>query len=225
MSTLGYWSIQGKAAPIKLMIKAQSKVEIEFKSYTEGAEWFGKDKLEILKTNPFANLPYYTDESGTTIAETGAIFRALGTKFGFIGQNCTELANVESVDGILEDCFSFIRALFAKDSYQDKKSAEHEKMIKLMTKLDTFLSNHKFASGSDQLTWVDFKLFWFFGLFSKYSSKVAAMENLVKHASNVSAAAGSGFVDFYENMSATVPVLPSSAAWGGDVLSKLKAEF
>ena len=65
------------------------------------------------------------------------------------------------------------------------------------TKIDKYLEKCKFAAG-DEISWVDYKLLYWFGVFEKYSSKIASLRNLHKHRNFVINASCNDFKEYYE---------------------------
>src|SRR4051794_40946240 len=55
---LGYWKIRGLASLLRHLL-AYCEVPFQNKFYTDGNEWFGKDKQEL--GFKFPNLPYIID--------------------------------------------------------------------------------------------------------------------------------------------------------------------
>ena len=75
-------------------------------------ETWSKDAKTLSKDYPFSALPFYKDESGKIISGTGSILRSLGIKFGFIAVSWEDCANVETIDGVLCECFDIIKEIF-----------------------------------------------------------------------------------------------------------------
>ena len=86
---LGYWDIRGLGEPIR-MLHVLLALPLEEKLYADPRAW-AHDRA-LLET-PFANLPYYTDSSGT-YCETGAILahvcRAHGTPLSQETRECQQ---------------------------------------------------------------------------------------------------------------------------------------
>jgi len=81
---LGYWAIRGLGAPMRMLLQ-YAGADFEDKRYADPKEWFGKDKPELQKKNPLANLPYLVD-GDVVVCQTNAIFDYLGDRYGLSGE-------------------------------------------------------------------------------------------------------------------------------------------
>ena len=94
--TIGYWSIRGLGAPLRMMAEFAGASYIARLHNVEPVEgggfntddWF-IPKEELKKKNPLINLPYIVDD-GVVITQTNACMEYLGTKFNLMGKTTLE---------------------------------------------------------------------------------------------------------------------------------------
>lgn len=142
MLTVGYWSIRGLAAPLRMMVMYNNIplvchnyecVENETKDGYDRSDWYNV-KPQFQEKNPLMNLPYVID-GDLIVTQSNACLQYLGRKFDMIGSNpkeqidcdqllceCTDLRN--SVVGIgyssLKNIRAWLDSMEAKDSNLDK---------------------------------------------------------------------------------------------------------
>jgi glutathione S-transferase len=103
---LGYWSIRGLGAPLRMMLSAADvnhwailydMVEKEEGSW--GCESFMKDKVWLHKEySPLVNLPFLIDcEHDQVISQANAIYAYLGRKLNMLGDNEHDQAKCEEL--------------------------------------------------------------------------------------------------------------------------------
>lgn len=164
---LGYWGIRGLGSPLRLLLEYVG-ADYEDKHYTDGVEWFEKDKPELLKKNAFANLPYIVD-GDTVICQTNAIFEYLGDRYGLNGNSMKQKQlNAQALAEIYDLRNAIIDLVYAfKDKCRDDK--EFEVKMKLhategykvaYSKLENFFKMNKgpFSCGLNICT-ADFHIF------------------------------------------------------------------
>lgn len=202
----GYWGIQGLGQSIRyLLISADA--DYKETSFNDFESWFGKAKPELQKETPFANLPYLKDD-GKVITQSGAILRYLGCKLGYTGKDAQAKIDSEVVFGVLQDLWSkVVKLIFNKEQYEDNKSKAHDEILALLTNINTHLEGRKFVAG-DSLVWTDFFLYYVFTIFTRYSSKIAALSNANRYMADFNTAAGDKFVAHFEKIKGVQPVFP-----------------
>jgi glutathione S-transferase len=100
--TVGYWSIRGLAAPLRMMVMyANHPLNNVMYDLTEtdgaynGSCWFSV-KPELKEKNPLMNLPYVID-GDNVITQSNACLSYLGRKLNLWGVNETEISQVEQL--------------------------------------------------------------------------------------------------------------------------------
>jgi glutathione S-transferase len=107
--TLGYWSIRGLGAPLRMMIMAADSITLNAVNYDltlkpestvselkfDASDWFEK-KPALKGINPLMNLPYLID-GDTVVAQTNACFTYLGRRLNMLGSNEKELCQCEQL--------------------------------------------------------------------------------------------------------------------------------
>ena len=101
--TIGYWSIRGLAAPLRMMMM---HANVPFHSATydvvakEGGGWdisdWSSQKPALKAKNPLMNLPYLVD-GDVVVAQTNACFLYLGRKLKMLGSNELELTECKLI--------------------------------------------------------------------------------------------------------------------------------
>lgn len=101
--TVGYWSIRGLGAPLRMMCSyADVKYIAQNHDCTPKEDggfdlkpWFD-DKVALKERNPLMNLPYILDGEAV-VCQTNACFAYLGRKFGLLGSNEMETSQCEQL--------------------------------------------------------------------------------------------------------------------------------
>ena len=101
--TVGYWSIRGLGAPLRMMVMYAgcplNAVNYDLKVKEGGgfdaSEWFSA-KPEFKARNPFINLPYIED-GDVLISQSNACLSYLGRKLGFWGTTPAEEIECEQL--------------------------------------------------------------------------------------------------------------------------------
>jgi glutathione S-transferase len=102
--TVGYWSIRGLGAPLRMMIM-YSGTPLNAANYDgfptedgnfDRSSWFASAKEELRKKNPLINLPYIVD-GDHVISQTNACFTYLGRKLNMLGNNEVELSQCDQL--------------------------------------------------------------------------------------------------------------------------------
>merc|ERR1712226_717661 len=220
----GYWGIQGLGQPMRYMFAA-SGTAYKATDYTDMPAWFGEHKPNLFKETPFANLPYLKDE-GRVIVQSGAVVRYLGDKLGYLGDNNVDSRiNCDIIDGVLRDFWAkLVKLMFAKDTYEANKEKAHEEMLGLLTQINTFLESTKFVGGS-KIVWADFFLYYVLTIFTRWSSKMAALSNFSKYMSDFEKAAGEPLVNFVNEIKDKQPMFPPGLVAIEGTLESMKKEF
>ena len=100
---VGYWSIRGLAAPLRMMCE-YAAVDYNPKTYElqaqegggwDASAWFGV-KPALVVRNALMNLPYVID-GDVVVSQTNACFAYLGRKLGLYGANDLETLKCEQV--------------------------------------------------------------------------------------------------------------------------------
>eukprot|EP00455_Lapot_gusevi_P028499 TRINITY_DN3043_c0_g3_i1.p1 TRINITY_DN3043_c0_g3~~TRINITY_DN3043_c0_g3_i1.p1 ORF type:complete len:303 (-),score=103.71 TRINITY_DN3043_c0_g3_i1:132-938(-) len=102
--TVGYWSIRGLAAPLRMMVMYRGVtlnaenydcVENETKNGFDHSSWFSV-KPQLKAKNPLINLPYVID-GDVVVTQSNACFAYLGRKLGLMGKDLLELTECEQL--------------------------------------------------------------------------------------------------------------------------------
>jgi glutathione S-transferase len=101
--TVGYWSIRGLGAPLRMMAMyagcplnaVNYDCRIKEGGGYDGSDWFN-DKPELKAKNPFINLPYIQD-GDVLVTQTNACLSYMGRKLGLWGNNPTEETECEQL--------------------------------------------------------------------------------------------------------------------------------
>ena len=91
--TIGYWNIRGLGAPLRMMAEFAGE-PYHAKLFDSSNDEWATYKAELIKINPFANLPFVRD-GDRVITQSNACMSYLGTKFGLLGKDDEERAQVE----------------------------------------------------------------------------------------------------------------------------------
>lgn len=100
---LGYWSIRGLGAPLRMMLCAARAPHWVALYHVKGDKenwnkesWINDKGWMSKEFNPFTNLPFLIDtQTQNIICQTNAIFSYLGKEFNMLGLNKTEAAKCE----------------------------------------------------------------------------------------------------------------------------------
>ncbi len=101
--TVGYWSIRGLAAPLRMMVlfanAPLNAVNYDCRPTADGrfdrSDW-KQVKPDLKEKNPLINLPYVLD-GDIIVSQTNACFSYLGRKFGLWGNNSMEEMECEQL--------------------------------------------------------------------------------------------------------------------------------
>lgn len=127
--TVGYWTIRGLAAPLRMMVcysgRPLENIMYDAAPTADGgfdkSSWFD-EKPALKKKNPFINLPYVID-GDTVISQTNACLSYLGRSLDMFGDNPIEASEAEQLLCELMD----LRNLTTGHAYGRSKqtSSEH----------------------------------------------------------------------------------------------------
>lgn len=124
--TVGYWSIRGLGAPLRMMVMYANNttqscvlkaINYDLKEKEgggwDGSEWFGK-KQPLKEKNPLMNLPYVQD-GDVLVSQSNACFQYLGEKLGLWGKSrADEIKCMELLCEVMD-----IRNAFTNFCYRD----------------------------------------------------------------------------------------------------------
>ena len=111
---VGYWSIRGLGAPLRLMCEYANvgyesrlhNVEAKQDGTYDMSDWH-VPKAELKKKQPLINLPYVIDD-GVIVTQSNACMEYLGEKFGLMGTNPVERSECTmllcQVKDLRDDC-------------------------------------------------------------------------------------------------------------------------
>lgn len=168
MITVGYWKIRGLAAPLRMLLtyagaKYTSTVYAVHPKEGGGwdtTEWFSV-KPELVKKNPFMNLPYVIDETNDIVlTQSNPCLHYLARKFSLMGQDDKEISQVEQVVAQAFDLRNdAVDLWYTKTAEQVKEKMEKNYYGNHYNKFENWLSLHdsKFTVG-DRITAGDFAL-------------------------------------------------------------------
>ena len=154
---LGYWSIRGRAQPIRLLFE-YLQVQYTEKRYKDPAEWFERDKVGLELDYP--NLPYLI-EGTAKLTETFTIMKYLCLKHNradLTGRTADDALRLSTVQGVLTDLINDTYSLCCDEEFRKIKDEIY--MIKLKPRLQSFsksLGRNDFIIG--RLSYLDFVLF------------------------------------------------------------------
>jgi glutathione S-transferase len=170
---LGYWSIRGLAAPLRMMLAA-AEVNHWVIMYDvcerTGEEWgkhsYLKDKVWLKQRNPLMNAPFLVDcATDRVIVQTNAIFTFLGRELNMMGSTPDDCIKCEELlCEVMDIRNQMVR--FAYASGTDNNQQEAENLMKkegsvsnCFDKVDEFIKkgHSKFLVG-DNLSAPDFHL-------------------------------------------------------------------
>mmetsp|Transcript_17524 Transcript_17524/g.25931 ORF Transcript_17524/g.25931 Transcript_17524/m.25931 type:complete len:307 (-) Transcript_17524:165-1085(-) len=194
---LGYWSIRGMGAPLRMMLCAARVphwVALYHVKATPGVilwdkESWHKDKAWMEQANPFANLPYLIDtKTQTIICQTNAIFSYLGKELNMIGSNKMETAKCEELLCEIYDLRN-VMVDFAYGNDQTSATKNYAAIECLqrgavyLSKLETYLQQQQSAGTAgylvgNALTAPDFHLYEMYCQFDSLSKYYSMDESL-----------------------------------------------
>jgi len=182
--TLGYWAIRGRAQAIRFLLEYLG-VSYKDHHYTNGEEWFKKDKPEIQgKGDTFANLPYLKD-GDFYLSESSAIAHYVGEKFGgadLFGKTPQERARIAEALGALEDMTQATMPLLFNPDYENHKAITWDKNKGKFEVLLKALGNNKYLV-DNKLTFADFRFYeqlqYVKGIFPQHYSEHAQLQAFV----------------------------------------------
>eukprot|EP01016_Furgasonia_blochmanni_P028137 TRINITY_DN2958_c0_g1_i1.p1 TRINITY_DN2958_c0_g1~~TRINITY_DN2958_c0_g1_i1.p1 ORF type:complete len:217 (+),score=98.77 TRINITY_DN2958_c0_g1_i1:66-716(+) len=156
------YNTRGRGEHVRLLFE-YTGVPYTEKRYTDGAEWFGKDKLVLKAILP--NLPYLTLPSGESITESDAIIQWIINTAGkpeLEGKTINDKVLVTGYRDILNGFqMSIVYGSFVEDPNVAKENivkVVNEQGSKLLTSFNKILEGKTFLSG-DYVVWADFHLY------------------------------------------------------------------
>jgi glutathione S-transferase len=134
-------------------------VPFENKLYTDPNEWFGKDKIEVSKHTPFANLPYLKD-GDFYLSESRAILEYVAAKYSpdLLGKDAHVHGRTNEVLGVLEDIFVHVSPILFSANFETEKGPAAEKFKGKLEGLVHRLSKHDYIA-ADYITIADFRFY------------------------------------------------------------------
>jgi len=120
--TIGYWGIRGLGQYARYVFEAAG-VEYVDKRYTDGTEWFGKDKPASPCLLP--NLPYFTYKN-VAISESDSIVRQAARIFKpeLLGKSDAEQALVDNIFSFVMKWNAKLRTLSYQADVTDEQRAK-----------------------------------------------------------------------------------------------------
>jgi len=162
-AVLGYWRIRGLAEAIRYVLEYTKTPYVE-KLYDVGpAPEYDRSVWLADKSSPkllldFPNLPFYL-EGDLRITQSGAIIRHLARKNNLCGDNETEHARVDMLEGEIIDWARAIMGICYQDAFEEKlKNVIATVLPDFAAKFEKFLGNNKFLLGN-KVTYVDFQFY------------------------------------------------------------------
>ena len=151
---LGYWGIRGRGQVPRLLL-SYTGLEWENVAYTDPAQWFGNDKLNL--GFDFPNLPYLID-GDLKLSESDAIERYVIEKSGkkeLLGKNAHDAAKVNEVVGVFGDVrMHVVGKLFFDPEYESKVKQTWELVKPKLDFFQKFVGEKEWTLG--YLTLADF---------------------------------------------------------------------
>lgn len=203
----GYWGIQGLGQPIRYLLAA-AKADYKETTFMEFKDWFGEAKPNLAKETPFANLPFLKD-GDRIMTQSGCILRYLGQKYGYEPKTVEGKIYVDMVHGVLVDFWDQnTKLIFNIQEFDQNKEKAHETMLGMMTQINSHLKSHGPFVAGDQLTWVDFFLYHFLAIFTRWSSKIKALSEVSGYMAAVEKAAGENMTGYFNQIVDKQPLYP-----------------
>lgn len=144
---MGYWKIRGLGSVLRMILEYK---EAKYKDvqYTSGEEWFKGRKVDLLKKNPLANLPYIVD-GDTCVAQTNAVLVYLGDKFGMSGENeAAKTRNLELLceiydvrNGMIDLVYPFKQVNRTQEEFDANAAAKVDSPV--FAKFEAWLEHYK----------------------------------------------------------------------------------
>lgn len=159
-TVLGYWSIHGLAAPIRMLMHYCNE-DFEDKMYEcDLGPPFTSDWLQVKPTLdvPFANLPYLIEEGGLKISQSDAIIKHIGRKHDLVGKSLEEQAHVDMLLCQAMDMSNGTSRICYNAQFNELRPAfVNETIPKWVNALSAYLGEKEYMIGS--LTVADFVMF------------------------------------------------------------------
>lgn len=170
---VAYWSIKGLAAPLRMMLCAAKEdftcymYDLNEDDSTGGwtSGYFADKAQNLLKHNPFMNLPYIVDQKEKLVlSQSNACFQYLAEQLGMMGKSTSEHAICVQLLCELLDVRN-IMVKFTYGSDVDAAEATVQAPKKHFAKFDHHLQNNKDAgkkqcfTNGESFTAPDFHLF------------------------------------------------------------------
>lgn len=108
--TVGYWSIRGLGAPLRMMtmyagvplnaVCTPCRPQIGEDGKSTGwdmSDWFGSRKPQLKEENPLINLPFVRIGDGPLVTQTNACFTHLARHMGLLGSNAKATSECEQL--------------------------------------------------------------------------------------------------------------------------------
>ncbi|XP_049702481.2 glutathione S-transferase 2 [Helicoverpa armigera] len=148
-----YFPVKALGEPSRLLM-AYGGQEFEDRRISKGEGWD-----EFKPKTPFGQMPVL-EMDGKLYAQSYAIARYFGTKFGLAGDNLEEALEIDQNVYLIED----LRAEAAEVAYEcneeikEKKHADHEKTVypTILDKLNEIIVKNNGHIALGKLTWGDF---------------------------------------------------------------------
>uniref|UniRef100_A0A2A4J778 glutathione transferase n=1 Tax=Heliothis virescens TaxID=7102 RepID=A0A2A4J778_HELVI len=149
-----YFTIKGLAEPSRLLL-AYGGVEFE----DIRLPLFSKEWEEFKPKTPFGQMPFL-EMDGKTYAQSYAIARFLGRKFGLGGNNVQEDFEIDQIVGLLEDLVSRASVVHYEpnEEIKERKFAENKKTLypQLLDLINGIIVKNNGYVALGKLTWGDF---------------------------------------------------------------------
>jgi len=174
--SIGYWSIRGLGAPLRMMLSAAKVDHIvllhDIVENNENGSWnstYFKSKKDIVENySSFMNLPYLIDRKEKIfLCQTNAIFSYLGRELGMLGTSKAERAKCEEMLCEIYDLRNqVIKFSYESDGGDNAAGALFGSSLKHLKKFETFIMHQSDSTDkssihlmSDTFTAPEFHLF------------------------------------------------------------------
>lgn len=159
--TVGYWSIRGRAGPIRLLLKYVGANYVdrlyEYGTASGKADW-ASDKEKLASEMDFPNLPYLID-GNVKISQTLAILRYLARKYKLNGDTEEAKTRIDVLEQQLSDNAVLVWTfLFKQGATEEDKATFLASLKKNLDGFSKFLGNKPYVTG-DSLTVGDIFLY------------------------------------------------------------------